>query len=162
MIETPNEAQSVAYERLGTLAEWSPWQPFATAVASAPRLPGVYLLQEPATQLICYVGMAGERAGSGAPSGLHGRLRVYGSGKGAVSDFGEAALDRAFADEDWVEAQLERLRASGPRRAKQWAADAIARVAPNICWATCADRLGARSLEDHVVQLLRPHGIWNR
>lgn len=150
------------YAEVQSKANWAPWRPFQAAIADAPRLPGVYLLREPATQLIRYVGMAGERVGGGRAQGLRGRLTVYQSGKGAVSGFGEAALDSAFADTEWVEQQLERLRTAGPQRAKQWAAAAISRLAPEISWATTADRTTARLLEDEVVALLRQHDIWNR
>lgn len=151
-----------AYVEVHAKANWAPWRPFPAAISDAPRLPGVYLLREPATQVIRYVGMAGERVGGGRAQGLRGRLTVYQSGKGAVSGFGEAALDRAFADPEWVEQQLQHLRTAGPQRAKQWAAAAISRLAPEISWATTADRATARMLEDEVVALLREHVIWNR
>jgi hypothetical protein len=152
------------YRDLEHLAEWSEWAPFSTALPYAPREPGVYLFREPATQLIRYAGMAGERSGNGnqRPQGLYGRLSVYRTGKGAVSGFGEAALDRALADPDWVAGQLERLRTVGPRRAKEWAADAIARIGPDVSWATCPERADAQFLEVQVLQLLRPHGLWDR
>ena len=144
------------------LAEWSSWSPFEDARRLAPREPGVYLLREPVSGLIVYVGMAGERAGGGRPQGLYGRLTVYWTGKGAVSGFGEAALDRALADADWVAAQLTRLRESGPSRAKDWARDAVLRLDLEVSWAVTADRGDARYLEDQVVSRLRPHGLWNR
>ena len=150
------------YAEVQSKANWAPWRPFPAAIADAPRLPGVYLLREPTTQVIRYVGMAGERVGGGRAQGLRGRLTVYQSGKGAVSGFGEAALDRAFADPEWVEQQLAHLRTAGPQRAKQWAAAAISRLAPEISLATTADRTTARLLEDEVVALLREHDIWNR
>ena len=111
-------AQRDVYAELADIAMWSDWLPVATAIPQAPREPGVYLFRDPATHAIIYVGMAGERAGSGRPQGLYGRLAVYRAGKGAVSGFGEAALDRALADSAWIEQQLTRLRAEGPRRAK--------------------------------------------
>jgi hypothetical protein len=153
-----------AYEILEALAEWSDWAPFGEALAHAPRDPGVYLFREPSTHVIRYAGMAGERAGNGSqrPKGLYGRLSVYRTGKGAVSGFGEAALDRALADPDWVADQLERLKTQGPRRAKAWAADAIVRIDPEVSWARCDERADAKYLEDQVVPLLRPHGLWNR
>jgi hypothetical protein len=87
---------------------------------------------------------------------------VYRTGKGAVSGFGEAALDRALADPSWVEAKLHHLHTYGPQRAKDWARDAIARLAPEVAWAACAEAADARHLETEVVGLLRPHGLWNR
>jgi hypothetical protein len=122
----------------------------------------VYLFRDPASGEVCYVGMAGERAGSGRPAGLHGRLSVYRRGKGAVSGFGEAALDRALADPAWVRERLEHLETRGPQRAKDWAAAAVERVAPDVAWAVCADRAEAGWLEGRVVELLRPFGLWNR
>ena len=160
--DRPDPTVRKAYGDVLASAEWSHWRPFAEAIADAPRLPGVYLLREPAVQVIRYVGMAGERLGGGRAQGLRGRLAVYGSGKGAVSGFGEAALDRALGDSDWVAHQLEHLIQVGPQRAKQWAADAISRLAPEISWATTIDKGSARALEDEVVGILRPHDIWNR
>jgi hypothetical protein len=163
-LESPvdTDARHAAYDAVDQMAEWSPWAPFAEVLAGAPRLPGVYLFRDPRDRVIRYTGMAGERSGSGRPQGLYGRLTVYRTGKGAVSGFGEAALDRALADPDWVAAKLEHLRAQGPQRAKDWARDAIARLAPEVSWATCADGPDARQLETQVVLLLRPFGLWNR
>lgn len=160
--ETPDPALRELYRRVQSEADWSHWRPFPDAIADAPRLPGVYLLREPDIQVIRYVGMAGERVGGGRAQGLRGRLAVYRSGKGAVSGFGEAALDRALADADWVQHQLDHLRALGPQRAKQWAAAAITRLQAEISWATTHDKGSALILEAEVVTLLRPHGIWNR
>ena len=150
------------YANVAYLGDWSPWLPFETGIVEAPRLPGVYLFREPRSQVIRYVGMAGERAGGGRPQGLYGRLSVYRSGQGAVSGFGEAALDRALGDPEWIERQAQRLRTEGPRRAKLWAADAIAWIAPEITWTTCHERADARHLESEVKLLLRPYGLWDR
>ena len=65
-----------AYLDVHDLAGWSDWVPFATGVAHAPREPGVYLFRDTDTGTIRYAGMAGERAGSGRPQGLYGRLGV--------------------------------------------------------------------------------------
>lgn len=151
-----------AYALVEAAADWSPWSPFLTGQTSAPRLPGVYLFREPGSQVIRYAGMAGERAGSGRPMGLHGRLSVYRTGKGAVSGFGEAALDRALADPHWIGVQLDRLENEGPRRAKEWAADAILRLSPEVSWTIVTDGPSAKVLEGELVPLLRPHGLWNR
>jgi hypothetical protein len=158
-VDPPRRA---AYAQVQSTASWTGWHRFPDAIAEAPRLPGVYLLREPVTGVIRYVGMAGERTGGGRAQGLRGRLTVYRTGKGAVSGFGEAALDRALADPNWVEQQLQSLRTSGPQRAKEWAAAAISRLSPEVSWATTADRGTARTLEYDVVVLLRPHDIWNR
>lgn len=152
-----------SYQDVCDLAGWSDWAPFPDAVLEAPRGPGVYLFRDADSGVIRYAGMAGERAGSGRPQGLYGRLGVYRSGKGAVSGFGEAALDRALADPAWVASQLESLRSDGPRRAKEWARDAVLRLAPEVCWAVCADRDDACHLEEDQVMLrLRPLGVGNR
>ena len=58
----------------------------------------MYLAREGLDGPIVYVGMAGERRGKG----IRGRLNVYGSGKALVSGLGEAVMDRALADVDWV------------------------------------------------------------
>ncbi len=152
-------ARTSAYAEVDSLTVWSPWTSFAGAIQEAPRLPGVYLLREGSSVQIRYVGMAGERAGGARPQGLHGPLSVYLSGKAAVSGFGEAALDRALADPVWVEARLQHLAVSGPQRAKEWARQAIARLAPEVRWAITHDRLEARELEGQIVELLRPFGL---
>lgn len=143
------------------LADWSPWVSFADPDTMPPTLPGVYLFRLPLSREIVYVGMGGERAGSGRPQGLRGRLSVYRRGKGAVSGFGEAALDRALADPTFVEDQLRMLKRDGPRRAKDLARDAIAWVAPGVCWATTTDATSARALERRVEAVLG-HSLWNR
>src|SRR3954468_13963412 len=89
--ERPGPTLRKSYADVQAKADWSRWRPFPDAITDAPRLPGVYLLREPTAHLIRYVGMAGERVGSGRAQGLRGRLAVYRSGKGAVSGFGEAA-----------------------------------------------------------------------
>ncbi|PWC03479.1 hypothetical protein DCE94_10565 [Agromyces badenianii] len=102
--------------------------------------------------------MAGERRGSG----LRGRLSMYRRGKAATSGFGEAALDRALADEAFVVGQLDRLRTEGAQRTSAWARDAIAWFAPDIRWAVTADSTTALLLEAEIEKVLRPNGIWNR
>lgn len=150
-----------AYVEVADLASWSDWQPFDEALPWAPRDPGVYLFREPATQRIVHVGMAGERAGGGGrPQGLYGRLSSFRSGHAAVGGFGEAALDRALADPEWLEQRLTLLRADGPRRARLWAADAIRRLAPEVSWAARPERADAKLLEDQVLLVLRPSGLW--
>ena len=103
------------------LADWSAWPPFEDAVAAAPNTPGVYLARESASRSIVYVGMAGERRGRG----IRGRLSVYRSGKAAVSGLGEAAMDRALADPEWIRARLAELDSTGPVRIRIWAAKAL-------------------------------------
>lgn len=105
---------------LAGLAEWSPWVPFRDALRSAPRLPGVYLAREGHAGPVVYVGMAGERAGSGKPQGLRGRLRVYASGKALTSGLGEAVADRAFADPYWLSERVDEARRGEPLRARDW------------------------------------------
>jgi hypothetical protein len=151
-----------AYLAVEDAASWSEWLGFADAVPYAPREPGVYLFRDPASQLIVHVGMAGERAASGRPRGLHGRLSTYRTGQDAVGGFAEAALDRALADPAWVEHQLAGLRTQGPRRTRQWAAAAVAHAAPEVSWAVRPERADAKLLAEQVELLLRPHGLWSR
>lgn len=147
----------LAYEAVDALAAWSSWAAFADVAAMAPQRPGVYQIRLP-NGAVVYVGMAGERRGRG----LRGRLSIYRRGRGAVSGFGEAALDRALADADFVQAHLDAIRAGAPSRASAWARDAIASFSPEVRWATCDTKEGALELEAACVELLRSHGIWNR
>ena len=120
------------------------------------------MLRLAATGEVVYVGMAGERAGGGTPKGIQGRLLIYTRGRGAVSGFGEAALDRALADAAWLQQQLDAMESEGPKRAKVWAQDAIARLDAEVRWAICDDASGARALEKQVEKVLGPYGLWNR
>ena len=121
------------------LADWSSWAPLLKSVADAPAVPGVYMVRERHSGQVVYVGMAGERSGRG----LRGRLRVYLSGKAAVSGLGEAAMDRALADPDWLAQRLLNVRAGRPERTRAWAAEALVRTDLETRWATCASRAGA-------------------
>jgi hypothetical protein len=150
------------YAEVHDLAEWSDWMPFEEAIPAAPREPGVYLLREPLTAIIRYVGMAGERAASGRPQGLYGRLTVYRNGRGAISGFGEEALDRALADPAWLEQQLHDLRHHGPKTAQDWAREAVLRLDLEVTWSVTPDTPDARYLETQVHTLLQTHGLWNR
>lgn len=156
---TPNEA----IHAVDKLVHWSDWCPFnETTVATAPQVPGVYLFRLPDSHDIVYVGMAGERGGSGIAQGIRGRLRIYSRGRGAVSGFGEAALDHALADPDWIESQLLALRTVGPKRTKVWAQEAIAHLAPEVRWTECTSKADALQVEAQVESLLGPHTLWNR
>lgn len=158
--EVRDPALRATYREVHDLADWSPWVPFEAAIAGAPREPGVYLLRETFTGTIRHVGMAGERAGSGRPQGLSGRFSVYRTGKGAVSGFGEVALDLALADADWLEARLRDLRSSGPRPARDWVREAVVRLGLEATWAVCVDRSDAAYLEREVLAHLRGTGLW--
>lgn len=149
--------RDVAYSIVDNLADWSEWQPFSTAAPSAPLKPGVYQMRLRDGRVV-YVGMAGERRGRG----IRGRLSVYRRGKGAVSGFGEAALDRALADVDFVEEHLARVRAGQPARTAVWAQDAIQWLDVEVRWAECDTEKAASVLESAVIELLLVHGIWNR
>ncbi len=143
---------------LDELVSWSPWVPFVEAAISAPRVPGVYTAREGATGPLIYVGMAGERRGSG----LRGRLNVYRSGKAMVSGLGEAVLDRALSDPEWVGQRLDEIRAGQPRRAKLWGQAAFERADLHLRWAQTADRAAAVVLERACLAALHDHDLWNR
>lgn len=141
--------------------EWSGWVPFAEAVAQAPRTPGVYMAREGESGAVIYIGMAGERRGSGTPRGIQGRLSVYATGKGIAGGLGEAVFDRALADPKWLRARLHELETVGPRRAKHWGVEAFRRADLQVRWTKTADRASAAALED---RLVREAGgtLWNK
>lgn len=149
--------RETAYAAVDSLAGWSEWEPFAVAAPRAPLVPGVYQMRLRAGSIV-YVGMAGERKGNG----IRGRLSIYRRGKGAVSGFGEAALDRALASTEFIEKHLENVRAGNPARASIWAQDAIRWLDVEVRWAICETRDAALALEIAVVELLLTHEIWNR
>lgn len=153
------EAQWAA---IGRLAEWHEWVPLLQVRELAPKLPGVYLFRDPASHAIVYVGMAGERAGSGNAKGLWGRLGVYRIGKGIAGGFGEAVLDRALADVTFVERQLERLKAGESVRAKKWGTDAIEWWNPEVCWTIRSSKAEAQLFETEVIRALEGSELWNR
>ena len=140
------------------LADWSAWAPLIESVAGAPTVPGVYMAREKHSGQVVYVGMAGERSGRG----LRGRLRVYLSGKAAVSGLGEAAMDRALADANWLDQRLAEVRAGSPARTRAWASRALTRADLEIRWATCTDKAAAAALERQTISTLAGTGLWNR
>jgi len=152
-----HSAESAAtMAELARLATWSLWVPFADAVDTAPRTPGVYLARRRNGPLV-YVGMAGERRGMG----IRGRLRVYSTGKAAVSGLGEAAFNRALADPEFVRARLAELAAGRPEKAQAWARAALDLADLEVCWAATLDRRSALDLEQQVVTRARDRGLWN-
>lgn len=150
-------SREAAYAAVDGLAQWSEWQPFAVAAPSAPLVPGVYQMRL-RDGAVVYVGMAGERKGQG----IRGRLSIYRRGRGAVSGFGEAALDRALANIAFIESHLDDVRAGKPSRASIWAQDAIRWLDVEVRWAVCDSRAVALKLERTVVNMLLTHEIWNR
>ncbi|GAA3707604.1 hypothetical protein GCM10022204_26920 [Microlunatus aurantiacus] len=138
------------------LAEWTAWLPFAEAVANAPRLPGVYMARDDIQ--VVYVGMAAERRGQG----IRGRLTVYSRGRAAVSGLGEAAMDRALADPDWLRARLARVEDGTVWRTRDWATAALDRAQLRVRWATTETGLQARQLERTVLAAMSSVELWNR
>lgn len=140
------------------LAHWSDWIIFAEAATQAPTMPGVYMAALPGSGEIIYVGMAGERHGQG----LRGRLAAYQSGRGVVSGFGAAAMDRALQDVDWLRGRLSDLEAGIAASTRDWATAAIVRINPHIRWTTTPDRHSARELERRVLAALANDDLWNK
>ena len=147
---------------LNTELSWSEWVPFDEALDRAPRKPGVYRTREQATGQIVYIGMAGERRGSNnTPQGIRGRLAVYITGKALASGLGEAVLDRALADPEWLRGELAQLQTSGASRAKQWGINALARANLEVRWTVTADASSARALERRMVAGAT-NPLWNK
>ncbi|MCR6484591.1 hypothetical protein M8542_17335 [Amycolatopsis sp. OK19-0408] len=147
-----------ALEVVRQLADWSHWVPFAAARESAPQVPGVYLAREGATGDLVYVGMAGERRGQG----IRGRLTVYARGKALASGLGEAVLDRALADSQWLHDRVREVDGGHARRATQWGVIAFERADLHVSWAVAADGPAARTLEKEILSALAEHALWNR
>lgn len=142
---------------IAALAAWSEPRPLRAAIEDAPRLPGVYLIYAgtPVEELV-YVGMAGERRGKG----LRDRLRIYVTGKAGLSGFGEAALDRAVADPEWLRERADEAAAGRALRGKDFAALAVQRLNPIVRWAVAPSRTEARQLERDVGAVCER--LWNR
>jgi hypothetical protein len=136
--------------------EWSGWTTLSDAVRTATISPGVYLARVGGQ--VVYVGMAGERRGQG----VRGRLTVYARGRGAVSGLGEAVLDRALADPDWLTAKFNDLRANGPTRAKEWAAAAFEREPLDVAWSSTESAKAAEELEQQILVEFADATLWNR
>ena len=154
-VVTDNVVDAEGDVRLGGL-EWSGWHPLHDAAHVATTSPGVYLAR--ADEDIVYVGMAGERRGKG----VRGRLQIYARGRGAVSGLGEAALDRALSDPEWLSEQLERLRMNGPSRTKLWATEALRHADLSLCWTPAPSAETAREWETRVLLELEDVALWNR
>jgi hypothetical protein len=141
---------------LERLCDWSAWTPFAEAVDTAPREPGVYMAREGHSGPIVYVGMAGERRGHG----IRGRLSVYASGKALASGLGEAVADRAFSDAAWLQLRLDEVTRGEPRRALEWGRAAFQRADLHVRWTVTADGQAARLLERECGAVCPD--LWNR
>jgi hypothetical protein len=151
------------HQSISHLAPWSPWLPFDEAVMAAPKKPGVYLAS--LNGAVVYVGKAGlrDRGGKTTPKGIQGRLARYATGKAIASGLGEAVMDRALADPDWLRARLTEVEAGHPRRAYEWGRAAFQHAGLSICWATTPDAMSAHILERHVIAaLIVDTALWNR
>jgi hypothetical protein len=144
------------------LGSWSNWMPFSEAFRSAPDQPGVYMVREGADGPVIYVGMGGERRDSRRPRGIRRRLSAYASGKGLVSGLGEAALDRALGDPEWLKERLTEVEQGHPRRAKEWGRQAMMRADLHVRWLVCDDKAAAIRVETDCQRLLAGTGLWNR
>lgn len=138
------------------LAEWSLWLPFAEAVDQAPRSPGVYMARD--RYQVVYVGMAAERRGQG----IKGRLTVYRRGRAAVSGLGEAAMDRALGDAEWLRGRLQQIERGVDWRTRDWATAALERAELEVRWATTPTGDAAQQLERAVLRVLADVELWNR
>lgn len=152
-------AEDSGYQEL----KWSGWVAFAEVLDHAPRLPGVYRARQGVDGPIVYIGMAGERNGSGGrPQGLRGRLSVYTSGKGLASGLGEAVLDRALANEDWIAERLAEVAGGRSRRSKSWGVQAFMWADLHLSWVITADKASARILESEIIESADHSMLWNR
>lgn len=138
---------------------WSEWVPFNSALPLAPLFPGVYMFRkadEPEAGPV-YIGMAGERKGTG----IRGRLSIYARGRGATSGLGEHAMDRALADPAWLQARMDEALAGRPMRATKAARSAIDHAHLEVRWQTVSSSAEALALEE---QLVDAHAgrLWNR
>lgn len=140
------------------LAVWSDWIPFAEVLRSVPRSPGVYQAREGKSGPLVYVGMAGERHGHG----LWGRFSAYASGRGMVRGLGEAVLDRALADPEWLRQRLAEVEDGQGRPAKVWSCLAFERAGLHVRWATTGTREAAIELERACQERLGAASLWNR
>ncbi|WP_275778126.1 hypothetical protein [Paenarthrobacter sp. Y-19] len=138
---------------------WSEWVTFNLALPLAPLFPGVYMFRkadEPEAGPV-YIGMAGERKGTG----VRGRLSIYASGRGATSGLGEHAMDRALADPAWLQARLDEAVAGRPMRATTAARSAINHAHLEVRWQTVPTKAEAKVLEDQLIAE-HPGRLWNR
>lgn len=147
-----------ALAQIEALADWSDWVPLEEAAATAPLQPGVYIARADSAGPVVYVGMAGERRGRG----IRGRLTIYSRGKGLVSGLGEAAMDRALADQSWLRDRLRDVEAGRPERASAWGKAALVRANLHLRWAVTDDRASALALETRVLSELAAENLWNR
>ncbi|TNM67769.1 hypothetical protein FHN55_09135 [Streptomyces sp. NP160] len=106
--------------------------------------------------------MAGERAGSGRPQGLRGRLRVYVSGKAAVSGLGEAVMDRALASPEFLRARVAEAEAGRAVTVRAMNRLAFDWAALEVAWATTATKQDALDLERAVLNFLAAEPLWNK
>ncbi|MFD1276362.1 hypothetical protein ACFQ51_45565 [Streptomyces kaempferi] len=100
-------------------------------------------------------------AGDRKAGGLRGRLRRYTSGRALASGLGEAIIDRALADPQWLRQRLAEAESGQPMRATEWGKVALLWADLHVCWTVTKNRADAVALEKEVLAL---QGIawWNR
>jgi hypothetical protein len=83
------------------------------------------------------------------------------SSTSAISGLGDAALDRALAEQSWLQDMVERTRVDGPLRATEWAKAALARADLELRWTITSDRSSAVIAERRLIAEAE-HRLWNR
>jgi hypothetical protein len=107
---------------------------------------------------LVYVGRAAERSGKG----VRERLRIYVTGRAPHSGLGNLALERAFADVDWLRERLARVEAGEHMTVQVWARDAVLWADLEFSVATTSDGRAAEALEYATIRALNAHALWNR
>lgn len=87
---------------------------------------------------------------------------MYRRGRAAVSGLGEAAMDRALADADWLQARTDAVAAGAAWRTRDWARAALGRAELEVRWTIAASGPAARVLERAVLTALADVKLWNR
>jgi hypothetical protein len=110
--------------------------------------PGVYRVRHRETGHELYVGCTHRRP-------VVERLREYMAGRD-LNGLGEAVLDLALNDADWLQSRLDDVRAGKSARAVHWAQAALQRADVEVSLAFTEPGEDARELESSTIALL-PH-----
>jgi hypothetical protein len=146
----------VSVARVDELASWTNWCPLADAVEDPPNAnkPGVYRVRHRESRNEFYVGCTHRRP-------VVHRLREYMAGRD-LNGLGEAVLDLALNDEEWLQSRLDGVRKHKRMTAVEWAQAALEHADVEVSLSFTDPGEAARELESKTIDALPQEHLRNK
>jgi hypothetical protein len=153
---TPGRSDYVHIGEIEDLASWTTWRPLVEVVkdTTLPDQPGVYRVRHRESRLEFYVGCTHIRP-------VVDRLREYMAGRD-LNGLGEAVLDLAVNDAEWLQYRLVEVRAGRSARTVHWARAALERADVEVSLAFTQPEEDRRELEAKTIDLLPQEHLRNK